>query len=85
MIVTQQARGLLPTHKPPVFYGDVMAYPALITAFTINVDNSIECLYFLDQYTSGKAKEQLISCLQMKNGDSYKEATRLLKRHFGDP
>jgi len=39
----------------------------------------------LDQYTAGKAKELINGCLQMKGEDSYKEARRLLKKHFGDP
>ena len=47
--------------------------------------SSSERLYFFDQYTSGKAKELIKGCLQMKSGDSYKEARRLLKKHFGDP
>ena len=89
MIVTQQARSLLPSHKPPTFSGDVMSYPAFITAFETliesKVDDSNERLYFLDQYTSGKAKELIKGCLQMKGEDSYKEARRLLKKHFGDP
>ncbi|XP_015763909.1 PREDICTED: uncharacterized protein LOC107342913 [Acropora digitifera] len=66
-----------------------MSYPALIAAFETliesKVDNSSELLYFLDQYTSGRAKELIKGCLQMKSGDSYKEARRLLKKHFGDP
>jgi len=33
MILAQQARSELPSHKPPTFSGDVMAYPAFITAF----------------------------------------------------
>ena len=60
MIVTQQARSLSPSHKPPMFSGDVMSYPSFIAAFDVltesKVDNTSECLYFLDQYTSGKAK-----------------------------
>ena len=89
MIVTQQARSLLPSHKPPTFSGDVMSYPAFITAFETliesKVDDSNERLYYLDQYTSGKAKELIKGCLQTKGEDSYKEARRLLKKHFGDP
>ena len=89
MIATQQARSLLPSHEPPTFSGDVMSYPAFVAAFETliesKVDNSSELLYFLDQYTSGKAKELIKGCLQMKSGDSYKEARRLLKKHFGDP
>ena len=89
MIATQQARSLLPSHEPPTFSGDVMSYPAFIAAFETliesKVDNSSELLYFLDQYTSGKAKELIKGCLQMKSEDSYKEARQLLKKHFGDP
>ena len=59
MIVTQQARNLLPSHKLPTFSGNVMSYPAFITAYETliesKVDDSNEGLYFLDQYTSGKA------------------------------
>ena len=89
MIATQQARILLPSHEPPTFSGDVMSYPAFIAAFKTliesKVDNSSELLYFLDQYTCGKAKELIRGCLQMKSEDSYKEARRLLKKRFGDP
>ena len=77
MIVIQQARSLLPSHEPPTFSGEVMSYPAFIAAFETliesKVDNSSERLYFLDQYTSGKAKELIKGCLQMKSGDSYKD------------
>ena len=89
MIVAQQARSELPSHKPPTFSGDVMAYPAFITAFETliesKVENSMERLYYLDQYTNGKAKELIKGCLQRKDGNSYQEARRLLKKHFGDP
>ena len=89
MIVAQQARSELSSHKPSTFSGDVMAYPAFITAFETliesKVENSVERLYYLDQYTSGKAKELIKGCLQRKDENSYQEATRLLKKHFGDP
>ncbi|CAB4017126.1 hypothetical protein AWC38_SpisGene15343 [Paramuricea clavata] len=48
----------------------------------------IERLYFLDQYTTGKAKEVIKGCIQikqMKSNDSYGQAKALLKKHFGDP
>lgn len=66
-----------------------MSYPAFIAAFETliesKVDNSSERLYFLDQYTSGKAKELIKGCLQVKSGHAYKEARRLLKKHYGGP
>ena len=64
-----------------------MSYPAFKTAFETlvesKVDDSNEPSYFLAQYTSGKPL--IKGCLQMKGEDSYKEARRLLKKHFGDP
>ena len=66
-----------------------MPYPAfraaLETLIESKVDNSSELLHFLDQHTSWKAKELIKGCLQMNGGDSYKEARRLLNKHFGDP
>ena len=89
IIVTQQARSLLPSSEPPVFYGDAMEFPSFMTAFESliesKVDDSCERLYFLGQYTSGKAKEVINGCLQRKTDGSYEEAKGLLKRHFGDP
>ena len=89
LIVSQQARSLLPTHKPPTFSGDAMEFPAFMTAFESliesKVDDSCERLYFLGQYTLGKAKELINGCLQRKSEDSYNEAKMLLKRQFGDP
>ena len=50
MIVTRQARSLLPSHEPPTFSEDVMSYPAFIAAFETliesKVDNSSERLFF---------------------------------------
>ena len=64
-----------------------MSYPAFKTAFETlvesKVDDSNEPSYFLAQYTSGKPL--IKGCLQMKGEDSYKEARRSLKKHFGHP
>ena len=84
MIVAQQARSELPSHKPPTFSGDVMAYRAFITTFETliesKVENSMERLYYLDQYTNGKAKELIKGCLQRKDGDPYKIASAYLSK-----
>ena len=89
IMVSQQARSLLPSTEPPMFYGDAMEFPAFMTAFESliesKVEDSCERLYFLGQYTSGKAKEVINGCLQRKSEGSYKEAKGLLKRQFGDP
>ena len=67
IIVAQQTRSLSPSHKPPMFSGDVISYPPFTAAFEVltesKVDNPSECLYFLDHYTNRKAKELIKSCL----------------------
>jgi len=89
IMISQQARSLLPSREPPVFYGDALEFPAFMTAFEFliesKVEDSCERLYFLGQYTSGKANKVINSCLQRKSEGSYKEANGLLKRQFRDP
>ena len=89
MIMVQQVRSSLPSHKPPIFSGDSMEYSRFMNAFELliesKVESPIERLYFLDQYTTGKAKEVIKGCIQMKSDDSYGQAKALLKKHFGDP
>ena len=74
-IVNQQARSLLPSNEPPMFYGDAMEYPLFMTAFESliesKVEDSHERLYSLGQYTAGKAKEIINGCLQRKMEGSY--------------
>nr|XP_058965277.1 uncharacterized protein LOC131791925 [Pocillopora verrucosa] len=41
-------------------------------------------LYYLEQYTSGDAKELVISCHHLPPDEGYNEARRLLKKKFGD-
>ena len=88
-IVSQQARSLLPAHKPPMFAGEALEFPTFWTAFESliesKVEDPIERLYFLGQYTVGKAKEVIKGCLQRKTSDAYNEAKHLLQRQFGDP
>jgi hypothetical protein len=86
IMATHQLKTTLPSHKPPKFSGDVMEYPAFITAFDTlvesKVDDSIELLYYLEQYTTGKAEEVTKGCMQSKTESSYLEARALLKKHF---
>ena len=71
MIVTKQARSIIPSHKPPTFFGDVTTFiTAFETLIEYKLDDSSERLCFLDQYTSGKAKELIKGCLRMKGEDS---------------
>ena len=47
MIVTQQARSLLPSHEPPTFSGDVMSYPAFIVAFETLIESKVDSIKIL--------------------------------------
>jgi hypothetical protein len=54
------------------------------------VKDPIERLYFLGQYTVGKAKDVIKGCLQRKTNDGYGEtnansAIHSKQRQFGDP
>ena len=42
MIVMQQLKNSLPSHKPPIFSGDVKHYPAFITAFDTLVESKVK-------------------------------------------
>lgn len=65
-----------------------MEYPAFIMAFDTlvesKVSDTIELLYYLEQYTTAKAKEVIKGCRQSKTESSYLEARTLLRKHFGD-
>ncbi|XP_031549017.1 uncharacterized protein LOC116286605 [Actinia tenebrosa] len=66
-----------------------MEFPSFLTPFESliesKVEDSVERLYFLGQYTTGTAKEVISGCLQRKTDDAYDEAKNLLQRQFGDP
>ncbi len=85
-IVSQQTRSLLPAHKPPMFDGEALEFPTFWTAFESliesKVEDPIERLYFLGQYTVGKAKEVIKGCLERKTSDAYNEAKHLLQRQY---
>ena len=66
-----------------------MDFPLFIASFEAiiesKVDNPSEKLYFLNQYTTGRAKELIKGCMQRRSFTSFDEAKDLLKKHFGDP
>ncbi|CAB4024318.1 Hypothetical predicted protein [Paramuricea clavata] len=84
-MATHQLKSTLPSHKPPTFAGDVMEYPAFIMAFDAFVESKvsepIELLYYLEQYTTAKAKEVIKGCLQSKTESSSKNTS---EKTFGD-
>ena len=72
-----------------MFAGEALEFPTFSTAFESLIESKvkdpIERLYFLGQYTVGKAKEVIKGCLQRRTCDAYNEAKHLLERQFGDP
>jgi hypothetical protein len=53
----------LPTSKPPVFSGNILAYPKWMLAFDALIDdeavNPAHKLYYLGEYTSGQAQKMI--------------------------
>ena len=87
-MLTQTQRSLLPKAEIPVFSGDVTKYQSFLRAFDTRIANRAEDdeerLYFLDQYTSGKPKDVVRSCLHMPPGTGYWQARELLNKRYGD-
>lgn len=87
-LVKQQKLPTQPAYSIPIFTGDPLEYKAFINAFQLGVesqtDSSIERLFYMEQYTSGKPKDLIRHCLRMDPDQGYSEAKRLLKERFGN-
>ena len=89
LVAEQQRMSLLPAQQPPVFSGNHFDYAAFISAF----ESLIECqvsdpkqrLYYLNQFTSGDAKESIQGFINLDSPDSYDKARKVLKERFGHP
>ncbi|KAJ8413977.1 hypothetical protein AAFF_G00065750 [Aldrovandia affinis] len=88
LLVKQQKQSQLPTKDIPVFRGDALQYKSFIRAFEHSIeqktDNDQDKLYFLEQFTNGEPQELVRSCVHMQPSRGYKEAKRLLHKHYGD-
>lgn len=88
LIIKQQNLSLLPKREVPMFDGDPLSYQSFIHALKHLIEDktssSQDRLYFLEQFTSGQARDLVRSCLHMEAKRGHSEATRLLKKHFGD-
>ena len=77
----------LPT--PPVFSGNILAYPKWMLAFDALIDdeavNPAHKLYYLGEYTSGQAQKMIDGLLGLQSDDAYKRARQILQERFGDP
>lgn len=64
-----------------------MQYQAFIRAFKQLVEDKAsqtDCLYYLEQFTTGQPKELIQSCQHMASELGYSMAKRLLEEHFGN-
>lgn len=88
MLVKQNQMSQLPIKEVTVFKGDPLTYKSFIRAFEqtieIKTDDDSDKLYYLLQYTAGEPHELVRSCEHMPQKRAYKEAKRLLEKHFGD-
>ena len=79
----------LPTLQLQPFNGDPTQFNNFIRGFDAKiagrVEDDEEKLYYLDQYTVGKPKDIVSSCLYMAHGTGYREARRLLQERYGNP
>ena len=75
--------------EPPTFSGDSFEYPAFVTAFdsiiAANVAADKDRLFYLENYTSGKANEAIRGFLATNSDTAYAEARKLLDQRFGNP
>ena len=88
LLVQQHSSLSLPPRDIPSFDGDPLEYSTFIRAFEHGVEgkaaSSLDCLYFLEQYTKGQPRELVKSCQHMPRDRGYQRARTLLKERFGN-
>ena len=88
LLVKQQQLSQLPTKDMSVFKGDALQFKSFMRAFEHAIeqktDNDQDKLYFLEQYTDDEPQELVRSCAHMAPSKGYREAKRLLHKHYGD-
>ncbi|KAK0150310.1 hypothetical protein N1851_008772 [Merluccius polli] len=87
LIIMQQKLSLLPAREVTVYDGDPLTYHSFIRSFEYLIEgktsSSADRLYFLEQYTSGQARDLVRSCLHRDARQGYAEARQLLEKQFG--
>ena len=86
-IIAQQQRVTLPKWQVPTFQGNPLEFRRFVTAFDAMIETRepdfTSRLYYLEQFTSGHAKELVRSCQHMKPEEGYNKARSLLREKFG--
>ena len=88
MMINQQKLVSLPRRELQIFDGKVQDYRAFVTAFEHNIDqlteNNQDRLYYLQQYTFGRPREIVRSCMGRDPNRGYIQARRELEEEYGD-
>ncbi|XP_071819881.1 uncharacterized protein [Apostichopus japonicus] len=88
MMIDQQKLVSLPRRELQIFDGKVQDYRAFIAAFEHNIeqltDNNQDRLYYLQQFTSGRPRELVRSCMGKDPKRGYEQARRELEEEYGD-
>ncbi|XP_034063576.1 uncharacterized protein LOC117540820 [Gymnodraco acuticeps] len=88
LLVQQQSSLSLPPRDIPVFDGNPLEYNLFVRAFENGVEgkaaSSVDCLYYLEQYTRGQPRELVKSCQHMPSDRGYQRARMLLEERFGN-
>ena len=86
-LVNQQQKLTLPRRDMFTFDGDLTKYRTFIRAFETLIEakepDYASKLYYLEQYTSGRAQELVRSCLHMPHKEGYLKGRSLLEQKFG--
>ena len=86
--VNQQKKNTLPRRQLPIFDGNPLSYCTFMRAFETVIESNDQSdsggrLYYLEQHTSGRAREIVRSCMYLNPEESYSKAKKLLKTRFG--
>lgn len=88
-VLSSQVKHLLlpPTELRP-FTGKIEDFRLFMRAFETRIESKTkderELLFYLEQFTQGKAKQLVRSCLHLQKG-GFAEAKRLLETRYGNP
>ena len=81
-LVSNQQRSNLPKTDLQTFDGtDITKFPSFMLMFERTIENK---LLYLAQYTHGRAKKIVQSCMHSDSGISYKKAKELLRKEYGN-
>ena len=86
-LCSQLSLGRLPVPEPDIFSGDPLEFTAWFNSFNTLIRSSsipdAECIFYLNKYLTGEAKECVKGFLSLCTSEAYYSALELLKERFG--